>query len=182
VQPRKRIGKPIIGCLTSFTFIEKRLGVDKLARELDFIGFDGDFIIAGNPGAAWAPPVGRFLGGDSCAYFVGYCHDRHAFFSNIDLFLYWSELDVLPGVLLESMAAGVPIIAGGGIRSATLSKFIEATPCSSVKHAAILATKRVSDETWLETMRQSTRDMAKQLHPSTVARERLKLFEALIGD
>lgn len=112
--PQKMI-EPTLGILTSFYFPEKTRGLVDLAQILKSIDFKGKLIIAGE-GPLRSKFENRVKSIFAGAEFVGYI-DRERFFKQIDIYTYFSHLDIFCLSVLEAMARGLPIVSNdiGGV-------------------------------------------------------------------
>ncbi len=101
-------------------------GIGRLVSQKDFTTFlraaalvaerlpSARFVIFGEgPEEAELKALAGTLGLGDCVQFAGYVGDRQAVYGAIDLLLLTSRYEGTPMVLLEAMAAGVPICATG---------------------------------------------------------------------
>lgn len=103
-----------IGTLTNLAFPEKAMGVVSIAHALRESGFRGRFLVGSGPGEYVPTHPGQLGPG---AEYIGTVEDRLAFFSSIGVFVYWSDYDGQPGVVMEAQHAGMPMVVGGGVRT-----------------------------------------------------------------
>ena len=118
---------PTFGLLTNFHFRPKAEGAYRLAQIIHKVSKDAKLLIGGD-GIFLEEFKPIILRVHPNTQFLGHC-DKKDFFSQIDIFTYYSLLDNQPIALLEAMAFGLPVVsnrvgATGEILDGELEKYL----------------------------------------------------------
>lgn len=100
---------PTLGIMTNFHFRPKAEGVVALAKIIHRIDPSIRLLVAGT-GSFFDEFKPNIVSAHPNTEFLGYC-DPADFFSQIDMFTYYSLLDNQPIAMLQAMAFGLPVIS-----------------------------------------------------------------------
>jgi glycosyltransferase involved in cell wall biosynthesis len=130
------------------------------ARRRDGVHF---LIVGDGPMRAELTELARTAGVASRVHWAGFRNDVHTFLAGCDLFVHPSLSDAFPTVLLEAMAAGVPVVASnvGGVPEIVVPGSTGAlVPAGDAERLASVIAAMLADPATLERMRVAAQERA----------------------
>jgi glycosyltransferase involved in cell wall biosynthesis len=138
--------------------------------------------VVGNPDASPYPPLVSQLGLDDRVHFLGYRRDIAAIMQAADVFVFPSRYEACTLVLLEAMAAGLPVVTAvtaGGSEIVTPDCGVVLSDSEDVAGLVAALQTLTADRTLCQHMGQAARVVAERHSWAIMAQGYVDLFEKL---